>query len=609
MVTCGGAHMTDGPEEPARILIVDDDENLRTLLKIALGREENYMLLEAGDGIEAKEILQRESVDVVITDLAMPRLDGEELMQWGRAYDAESLWIVLTGQATMAAAIDAVRAGAFDFVPKGPDTLHSLASRVRNAVQQRRDARERKALRAHIEEQNTRLRDQVEKLRDACHLLSQQNDMIQEDFCRAADIQRALLPREAPQLDGVAVDAVYRPCDRVGGDLYDVVKLDDDRLGVCVADAAGHGVAAAMLAVLFKSRLTPRDPDTAEPRPPADVLADINDQLVDECRTPRMFVSACYGIFDSRTSEFTVASAGHPPLLVHRHDGMIEQVEHSGPALGLSVGARFKQSVVHLDAGDRILLYTDGLYQAVHGRPCLTPQQVREMLQDEDRKGIALLQQLLRGATDAQKGRQHDDITLLLLSLSAVGSQVDNGQAANPHETSLAPETTDFELVFGRDDTTTIIRLQGQADWTYAASFHDACNCALAEGRALAVDLGPCPHLDSTFLGTIHELVTRADETHVPLALYHVQSPVRSCFEELGMQAVLRHVTAETPPLPECSETLQEALTDDASQQRVLRAHEALASLNDDNRRQFGKLIEYLRKEIEGNGHAHNEPQ
>jgi sigma-B regulation protein RsbU (phosphoserine phosphatase) len=596
--------MNDETGHKARLLIVDDEPAIRSLLTVALGREDDYDILEAVDGIDAQDVLQREPVDVVITDLAMPRMDGEGLMHWGREHRPDVLWIILTGQATMQAAIDAVRLGAFDFVPKGSDTIHTLPPRVRNAVCQRRHQQERQRLQAHIKTQNVRLQQQVNKLRDACELLRQQTEIIQEDFCRAADIQRALLPREAPNLDGLAVDAVYRPSDRVGGDLYDVVKLDEHRLGVCVADAAGHGVAAAMLAVIFKSRLSLKDPDTGQPLSPAVVLGELNRQLVDECRTPRMFVSACYGIFDIRTGQLAFASAGHPPALIHRNNGDIQQVEHSGPALGLSEEATFKEVPVTLQAGERVLLYTDGLFQAASGRAPLTPQEVCEQMLHSRLQGIALLQQLLREATEHQQGRQLDDITLLMLSLSSVASEVDNGQRARPSETSLGQDASGFELSVGRDDHTTVVRLRGQADWTYASTFHEACSSALAQGRELAVDLAPCPHLDSTFLGTIHELVTRAEQAKVPVALYGVGSPVRALFEELGMQRVLSHVAPEPPPLPECSMKLHEAVDEQTSQQRILHAHETLAALNEENHQQFAQLVEYLRQEIESDGHA-----
>ena len=120
--------------------------------------------------------------------------------------------------------------GAFDFVPKGTDTIKTLVPRVRNAVRERFHAQETKRLHAMIEQQNIRLREQVDKLRDACQLLSQQAEIIQEDFNRAAGIQRALLPREAPEIDGVVYvtgedlsPGEIVPCEIVAAREYDLI--------------------------------------------------------------------------------------------------------------------------------------------------------------------------------------------------------------------------------------------------------------------------------------------------------------------------------------------------------------------------------------------------
>lgn len=582
----------------AIILVVDDEEPLRRLLVSALQATDDYQLLEAGDGLEAQKILSSEPVDVVITDLVMPRMGGEELMRWADEHCLDLSWIILTGRGTMADAVEAVRMGAFDFVMKGADAVNMLLPRVRNAVRERGHARETRRLHNQIEQQNVRLQDQVDKLREACQLLSQQAEMIQEDFRRAAGIQQALLPREAPQVEGVAVNAIYRPCDRVGGDLYDVVRFDDHRLGVCVADAAGHGVAAAMLAVVFKNRLRLTDPDTSAPKQPQEVLEDLNDQLVEECQAPGMFISAAYCLLDTTTGEITIASAGHPPVLVHRGNGRVEQICHSGPALGLDSGAKFAQTRLSLQPGDRVLLYTDGLYQTLDGRANLTVERISEILSKGEAEGIELLRRLLCIATEGQGGRRQDDITLLVLSLAPIASQVDNGGPSEPHSVGVSPAATRFEMAFGRIDNTMVIRLQGQADWTYATAFHQACVSAINESMPLALDLSPCQHLDSTFLGTIHELVTRAELAQVPMRLQGVSTRVRALFAELGMDRVLNDTVAVPFPLPEQMVTLQEVSDPEDSQRRVLQAHEALAALNEQNRRQFEKLIEYLRKEI-----------
>jgi len=109
----------------------------------------------------------------------------------------------------------------------------------------------------------------VQKLEEACHLLCAQANVIHEDLHRAELIQRALLPQTLPGLKGFSINSIYRPCENVGGDTYDVTRVNDDHLALCIADAAGHGVSAAMLAVLFKNRLRWLDDTTGQPFEPA----------------------------------------------------------------------------------------------------------------------------------------------------------------------------------------------------------------------------------------------------------------------------------------------------------------------------------------------------
>lgn len=587
--------MNDETSTPATILVVDDEEPIRKMLVAALRSANEYRVFDARDGLEAQQILSAEPVDLVITDLVMPHIGGDALIRWGKEHHPDVAWIILTGQGTMASAVEAVRMGAFDFVLKGADAVTSLLPRARNAVQQRRHDLETRRLHEQIAHQNVRLGEQVAALRDACQLLTQQAETIEEDFVRAAGIQRALLPREAPSLDGVAIDALYRPCDRVGGDLYDVVRLDEHRLGICVADAAGHGVAAALLAVVFKSRLRLTDPLTGVPREPKDVFADLNDHLVEECRAPRMFVSAAYALFDAATREATIASAGHPPVLVHRSNGRVEWIARSGPALGLASGAAFSQERVVLEPGDQMLFYTDGVYQSVQDEPGLTTEYIGDLLAHERLAGIDLLRRLLDLTRQNTHGCQQDDITMLVLSLAPVSSQLDNGGAAEAPAHARAGSGR-FDMAFGHAGAATVIRLQGHGDWTYAAAFHQASLSALDERRALAFDLARCRMLDSTFLGTIHEIVDRADAAGVPVGLYGVTPQIAGLFDELGMGRVLAHRVEDAPPVPQQWVSLQEASSSEASQRRILRAHETLAALNEQNREQFAKVIEYLSK-------------
>ena len=163
---------------------------------------------------------------------------------------------------------------------------------------------------------------------------------MERDRYMAQAIQDTLLPSEPPQLDRYRTRSLCVPGEKVGGDLYDVVRLNARHVMFYVADAAGHGVSAAILALLFKHRLKLFDP-TGATLSPAAILGQMNEVLVNEISAPGVFVTAIFCLLDIENGKLIFASAGHPPLLVHEACGHVKMFEHTGPALGLYGNAVF----------------------------------------------------------------------------------------------------------------------------------------------------------------------------------------------------------------------------------------------------------------------------
>ncbi|NLF32748.1 MAG: SpoIIE family protein phosphatase [Planctomycetes bacterium] len=586
-------------ETRVRILVVDDEPAIRALLAHTLRTVPSYDVLEAGDGTEAQESLRGAPADLVITDLRMPRMGGLELMQWAQQEGIDASWIILSGQGTFDDATRAVHLGAFDFLTKPLSVMDSLLVSVRNAIEQRRLSHERQRLTDALAERNERLNRQVAQLKEACQLLVQQADTIGQDLHRAELIQRALLPYSVPALQGFAVDTIYRPSHNVGGDLYDVVRLDDDHLVVYIADAAGHGVSAAMLAVLFKHRIPLTAGQPPRPTPPAEALREVNRHLIKECSRPGLFVTAAYCLLNTTSGEATVASAGHPPLLLQRADGSIEHIHHTGPALGLNGQAEFAQIRVQFRNGDRLLMYTDGLYDGRVVHDALTTGPFGPILADEGLGSQSLLHALYDAAARQRNhAPQNDDITMLLLTTRAVGSTLDNGgpeaePSARQVETAATPHVR-----MGSGTSGTAFSIEGRGTWIYCTGFHDACMGEIQGGRPVTVDLSLCEYLDSTFLGTIQELVDAADRAGVSFTIQGALPEVRQTFEELGMERVLAHQAREMAPLPSAMGPVETAAGDQQSRRRILYAHEALASLSQRNRDEFLRLIQGMRAEL-----------
>jgi len=584
---------------PETILVVDDNDGIRRMLRRTLSRGARRQVMVVGSAHAAREALRRQPFDVVITDLSMPDEDGISLMQWANEHTPGPRWIVLTGHGTLDAAVKALQLGAFDFISKPMQGIAPLRKAVQNAIDNRRLLIERGRLTRALAHSNEKLRLHVDRLEKACRLLEEQSETLHADLRRAALIQQALLPRQGPDVPGFRVETVYRPCECVGGDLYDLVPLDDRHLAVVIGDAAGHGLAAAMLAVLFHTHLPLRDRE-GRPRSPAEALRLVNRALC-EFAASGLFLTAACVVLDTQSGAFSVASAGHPPLLLQRREGEVARVFHTGPALGLYPEAIFGQHELSLERGDRLWMHTDGLYDRMEATATPPEARVLARLVAAPRGGPGELWRLfgaeIPAAVREQGQLQEDDVTLLMLAAESGPSRLDNGLPA-PFPATALPLRKGTEVLAGSENRCTALSIRGRADWSLSASFHERCLAEIDAGQPLVLDLSLCEHMDSTFLGTIHELSLRADDAGVELRLQGVMPPVQALFDELGMSRVLERVVATMLPLPGRMQPLVDTSGDaHRSAVRVLRAHEKLAGLSEANRREFDPLLEMLRKE------------
>jgi len=580
------------PDAP-RILVVDDDPVVRRIVARGLDPLPLGDIIEVEDGVQAQEILRKTSVDVVITDVLMPNMDGRELIGWAKEHCPGPVWIILSSLDTFDAAIDALHLGAFDFLAK-PLEVQRLRVAVRNALAHGELLREKNRLYSELEISNARLEQKVGQLEDLCQILGDQAEVIHEDLQRAEVIQRALLPPAPPALQGYSVTALYRPGRNVGGDFYDVVAFDEGHAAFVIADAAGHGVAAAMLSVLFKHWLQMRDEGTGEPRSPRVVLEALNPRLLSDVTSAGLFVTTAYAVLDTRSGRLRLASAGHTPAVCVRANGEVQTLERSGPALGLYADAEYEEMTLDLEKGDRVFFYTDGLLDA--GERVTELDALAKHVARRDVSNSEILRELHESAERGEDAGDRDDITLLLIEAGEGPSRFDVLEAAP----AAPPRQVDAHAQLSRGETSAsaFIRIAGRVTWVRSQVLYDAALGCLEAGRALTLDLSDCEYLDSTLLGTIHEVVTRGAGA---VRLQGVRPAVRQLFEELSMQSVLDRTHAATMPLPGELHPLSQG-SDDAKrrQNRMLRAHEVLAGLSDENLEQFRDVVESLREELAG---------
>jgi sigma-B regulation protein RsbU (phosphoserine phosphatase) len=193
-------------------------------------------------------------------------------------------------------------------------------------------------------------------------------------------MQRSLLPRSVPQLQGLELGDAYESSARVevGGDVYDFVSLADGRLAVALGDVTGHGIEAAadmaMAKFVFRS-LAREHPE------PADFLQSANDVITGEI-APGKFITMLYLVIDGETGTFAAAGAGHPPPRLISANGSVSALDARGLVLGVEPGQRYEAVAGSLAAGEAVVLYTDGVLEARRGRELYGVERLDRLLSE-----------------------------------------------------------------------------------------------------------------------------------------------------------------------------------------------------------------------------------
>lgn len=186
----------------------------------------------------------------------------------------------------------------------------------------------------------------------------------EQELQRAREIQQDLLPKTLPQLPGLELAGAWQPARTVGGDYFDVIQLDSNHLGLCIGDVAGKGITAALLMAnlqaSFRALATPEES-------PAAVCSKLNAFLCGNV-APGKFITFFYAILNVAERTLHYENAGHCPAVLVKATGGAELLPGGGAVLGVMPDWQYKDFSVPLHAGDRLLLYTDGLTEAANAQ-------------------------------------------------------------------------------------------------------------------------------------------------------------------------------------------------------------------------------------------------
>ena len=376
----------------AEILVVDDDAMSRRVLAKLLTAA-GYNCRVCKDGSEALETVRAKPPSLLLLDFDMPGLNGGEVLTRLRAdrHSAVSQipTILLTAHGSEESEVSCLQAGADDFVTK-PVNAAVLRARIETQLRLR-------SMRRQLERQN----DELEKWRRD----------LERDLAAARLTQQSLIPQKPLALPGWQVATCYRPVIQVGGDIYGWLRMKDGRILFWVADGTGHGAAAALLTTLAKLLF---HHGNVEQDTPASVMEAVNHDFRSIFRA-RSFMTAMCVALDPATGRASLVGAGHPPLLVVRHNGTTESIASVAPPLGVIDQPEFAETAIDLLPGDAFLLYTDGLFRwAKDERRRLTPQQLEKMVGHSAPTADALLKAVLvNTAPDTAVKTSPDDMTVL----------------------------------------------------------------------------------------------------------------------------------------------------------------------------------------------------
>jgi len=249
--------------------------------------------------------------------------------------------------------------------------------------------------------------------------MANEKKRLDHDLEIARDIQRILLPSEAPAIKGFQISGFNVPARQVSGDYFDYIQVDEERLGVAIADVSGKGVPASLIMAICRSVL--RAEAVRNPSP-ADVLRKVNRQLYPDIKED-MFISMAYLILDHQRDAVTLARAGHDaPLLYKQQSQMVTPLKPPGMVVGIDSGNVFDRLTtdfaVPLERDDCLILYTDGVTETLNadGDEFGVDRMMQSIRASATNGAQAIVRKIIADVRDfAGSVRQNDDITLIVI--------------------------------------------------------------------------------------------------------------------------------------------------------------------------------------------------
>jgi len=372
-------------ESPVRVLVVDDEADIRKALALLL-KCHGYEAHMIASPAQALADIARERYDLVLMDLNYTRGvttggEGLDLLGRLRAADPPLPIVAMTAWSTVPLAVEVFRAGGFDFVQKPWDN-----ARLLEIVQAQVAAGRARRLARRLEDD-------------------------------ARDVQGRILGGAIPEIRGYEIGTAWRFAASLGGDAYEVAPLSGGRLHAAIADVCGKGLPAALLMASLRATL---EETAAAEMPPVEACRHVATQMSARLG-PARFVSLVYAVLDPATGRLVYVNAGHPPPVLLARDGSSRRLAGGGPVIGLGRDVDFQEETLALSPGDRLVLFTDGVAEATGetGDEFGDGPLLGHLRQSRPRPAAEAAADLLEAATEFGGGALADDATTLVVDVDS----------------------------------------------------------------------------------------------------------------------------------------------------------------------------------------------
>jgi sigma-B regulation protein RsbU (phosphoserine phosphatase) len=240
-----------------------------------------------------------------------------------------------------------------------------------------------------------------------------QRERLNRELEIAREVQQRLFPQAGPAVPGLEYAGKCRPASSVGGDYYDFVEMCDGRLGIAIGDISGKGVPAALLMASLQASL--RGLAIANPPALSTLMVNLN-RLVFDASPSNRYATFFYGVYNPSTREFMYVNGGHNPPMVFRGAEVL-RLEDGGPVIGLFGPAQYQQATVQLERGDTLLLFTDGVSEAMNNddEEFDEPRLMEAVRSGEGLDPAGVIDRVMAACDAFAAGApQHDDMTLVV---------------------------------------------------------------------------------------------------------------------------------------------------------------------------------------------------